>query len=140
VDCTWTDAPAGVLAPALRELWGELETEHSSSIWYGWAPRGTRPDMAFSVEGEVYVATYVIYADAADDERHARWVHGRTAALAAAYGVGAYLGDTDFTRRPDWFLSDDAYRRLTQVRARRDPAGRFASYLTRDPEGLNTRG
>jgi len=36
-----TDAPAGVLAPLLRELWGELDTEHSFSIWYGWAPRSS---------------------------------------------------------------------------------------------------
>ncbi len=39
VDCTWTDAPARVLAPRLHALWSELDTEHSFSIWYGWAPR-----------------------------------------------------------------------------------------------------
>ncbi len=141
VDCTWTDAPARVLAPMLHELWSELETEHSFSIWYGWAPTGdSRPDMAFSVEADVYIATYVIYADPADDARYAEWVHSRTAALAGAYGAGVYLGDTDFTRRQDRFLSDDAYRRLAAVRARRDPSGRFVSYLTCDPEGLNSHG
>jgi FAD/FMN-containing dehydrogenase len=140
VDCTWTDAQASVLAPMLRELWSELETEHSFSIWYGWAPTGSRPDMAFSVEADVYVATYVIYSDPADDARHTEWVHRRTAALAAAHGTGVYLGDTDFSRRQDRFLSDDAYRRLAAIRAKRDPAGRFASYLTRDPEGLNVHG
>jgi FAD/FMN-containing dehydrogenase len=140
VDCTWTDAPAEVLAPKLQELWSELETQHSFSIWYGWAPTGARPDMAFSVEADVYVATYVIYADPADDTRYAEWVHSRTAALAGAYGAGVYLGDTDFTRRQDRFLSDDAYRRLTAIRAEHDPSGRFASYLTCEPEGLNLHG
>jgi FAD/FMN-containing dehydrogenase len=139
VDCTWTDAPAAVLAPMLQALWSELETEHSFSIWYGWAPRDARPDMAFSVEADVYVATYVIYTDPADDARYTEWVHRRTAALAA-HGTGVYLGDTDFTRRQDRFLSDDAYRRLAAVRAQRDPSGRFASYLTCDPEGLNVHG
>ena len=124
----------------LQELWSELETEHSFSIWYGWAPTGSRPDMAFSVEADVYVATYVIYADPADDARYAEWVHSGTAALAGAHGAGVYLGDTDFTRRQDRFLSDDAYRRLAAVRARRDPSGRFVSYLTCDPEGLNRHG
>ena len=38
VDCTWTDASAAVLAPMLQALWSELDTEHSFSIWYGWAP------------------------------------------------------------------------------------------------------
>ena len=140
VDCTWTDAPAQVLAPMLQELWSELETEHSFSIWYGWAPRRDLPDMAFSVEADAYVATYVIYTDPADDERYTEWVHSRTAALAAAYGAGVYLGDTDFTRRQDRFLSDDCYSRLAGIRASRDPHGRFASYLTRDPEGLNVHG
>ena len=140
VDCTWTDAPAEVLAPMLQVLWSELETEHSFSIWYGWAPTASRPDMAFSVEANVYVATYVIYTDPADDARHTDWVHRRMAALASAQGAGVYLGDTDFTRRQDRFLSDDAYRRLAAIRAERDPSGRFASYLTCAPEGLNVHG
>jgi FAD/FMN-containing dehydrogenase len=96
--------------------------------------------MAFSVEADVYVATYVIYTDPADDARYAEWVHRRTGALAAAHGAGVYLGDTDFTRRQDRFLSDEAYRRLAAVRASRDPYGRFASYLSCDPEGLNVHG
>jgi hypothetical protein len=139
VDCTWTDAPAHVLAPMLRELWSELDTEHSFSIWYGWAPRHDLPDMAFSVEANVYVATYAIYTDPADDARYAGWVHRRTAALAV-HGAGVYLGDTDFTRRQDRFLADDAYQRLTAIRAERDPCRRFASYLTADPAGLNVHG
>jgi FAD/FMN-containing dehydrogenase len=140
VDCTWTDAPAKVLAPMLQQLWSELDTEHSFSIWYGWAPRRDLPDMAFSVEADVYVATYVIYTDPADDARYTEWVHGRTGALAAAHGTGVYLGDTDFTRRQDRFLSDEAYRQLAAIRAARDPSGRFASYLSCDTEGLNVHG
>jgi hypothetical protein len=156
VDCTWTDASAAVLAPMLEALWSELDTVHSFSIWYGWAPRGCagsggdetlippepprRPDMAFSVEANVYVATYAIYTDPADDARYSDWVHRRTAELAAACGTGVYLGDTDFTRRQDRFMSDDAYRRLAAIRAERDPDGRIASYLTCDREGLNVHG
>jgi FAD/FMN-containing dehydrogenase len=139
VDCTWTDAPAKVLAPHLQQMWSELDTEHSFSIWYGWAPRRDLPDMAFSVEAEVYIATYTIYTDPADDARYCEWVHRRTADLAV-HGTGVYLGDTDFTRRNDRFLSDEAYRRLEEIRAERDPSGRFAPYLTSDPQGLNVHG
>ena len=95
--------------------------------------------MAFSVEAEVYIATYVIYADPADDARYAEWVHRRTAGLAA-HGGGVYLGDTDFTRRQDRFLSDRAFRRLAEIRSVRDPAGRFATYLTADAGRLNVHG
>ncbi|HTY71612.1 MAG TPA: FAD-binding oxidoreductase [Actinomycetes bacterium] len=140
VDCTWTDAPAETLAPLLARLWSELDTRHSFSIWYGWAPVRALPDMAFSVEGNVYVATYAIYTDPADDERYRSWVHARTAEIAAAGGVGVYLGDTDFTRRQDRFLSEENLRRLEAIRAHRDPNKLFASYLTSDAAGLNVHG
>ena len=64
-DSQWTNAAAGELAPALRAIWSELPTRHSFSIWYGWAPTRPLPDMAFSLEANVYVATYAIWTDAA---------------------------------------------------------------------------
>ncbi|GAA4245263.1 FAD-binding oxidoreductase [Dactylosporangium darangshiense] len=139
VDCTWSDAPAAVLAPELSRLWSELDTPHSFSIWYGWAPHRPLPDMALTVEANVYLATYAIYTDPADDERYRTWVHERTAALAR-HGAGVYLGDTDFTRRQDRFLSDAAYARLQRVRDHWDPDGRIASYLCHDPKALNAHG
>jgi FAD/FMN-containing dehydrogenase len=137
VDCAWTDAPAAVLAPLLLDIWRGLDTEHSFSIWYGWAPSRALPDMAFSVEANVYVATYLIYGDPADDELYRSRVHRQTAAIAGNGGVGVYLGDTDFTRRPDRFLSGENFRRLEEIRSVRDPQGLFASYLVSDPERLN---
>lgn len=136
VDCTWTDARARELVPLVRDLWSELPTEHSFSIWYGWAPSRPLPDMAFSVEGRAYIATYAIWSDPADDEQHRAWVVGHTSRLAAL-GKGVYLGDTDFTRRPDRFLTADNFRRLEEVRARRDPEGRFCSYLIAEGAELN---
>jgi hypothetical protein len=139
VDCTWTDASADVLEPLLSRLWRELDTPHSFSIWYGWAPDRELPDMAFSVQGNVYIATYAIYPDAEDDQKYRTWVHERTADIAR-HGTGVYLGDTDFTGRQDRFLSAANYRRLEEIRAERDPSGIFASYLTADPEKLNVHG
>jgi FAD/FMN-containing dehydrogenase len=137
VDCAWTNADADTLAPLLLDIWRSLDTTHSFSIWYGWHPVRELPDMAFSVEGNVYVATYLIYTDEADDEKYRERVHRQTAAIAANGGVGVYLGDTDFTRRPDRFLTDDNYARLEAVRAERDPQGRFAHYLVSSRDRLN---
>ncbi|WP_296666049.1 FAD-binding oxidoreductase [Demequina sp.] len=137
VDCAWTNASADVLAPLLLDIWRELDTDHSFSIWYGWAPTRQLPDMAFSVEGNVYVATYLIYTDEQDDALYRSRVHERTAAIARDGGVGVYLGDTDFTARQDRFLDPEHYARLEQIRAHRDPAGRIAGYLTADRDGLN---
>jgi FAD/FMN-containing dehydrogenase len=136
VDCTWSDAPARELAPLVAEFWSELPTEHSFAIWYGWAPDGTLPDMAFSIEGHPYLATYAIWADPADDERHRDWVLRHTQRLAEL-GKGVYLGDTDFTRRPDRFLAAENFARLEMIRAQRDPDGVFCSYLIADGAELN---
>lgn len=137
VDCTWTDARAAELAPHLRALWSELPTEHSFAIWYGWSPTRALPDMAFSIEGRAYLATYAIWPDPADDERHREWVVGHTKRLAGAVGKGVYLGDTDFTRRPDRFMSEENFRRLEEIRRRRDPEGLFCSYLIAEGATLN---
>jgi FAD/FMN-containing dehydrogenase len=139
VDCTWTDLGAAELAPLLRAMWSELDSEHSFSIWYGWAPVGERPDMAFSVEGNVYVATYAIWPDPDDDERYREWVHARIGEIAAAGDGGVYLGDTDFTRRPVRFLSAENFARLQELRAKWDPEGRFCSYLIKAAAELNVR-
>jgi FAD/FMN-containing dehydrogenase len=137
VDCSWSDATAEQLTPLLKDLWGSLPTEHSFSIWYGWAPVRPLPDMAFSTEANVYLATYAIYADAADDERHRTWVHDHMGRIAAVEGRGVYLGDTDFTRRPDRFMTPEAFARLQEIRAARDPDGRICSYLIADGATLN---
>ena len=138
VDCQWTNAPAAELAPLLRALWSELPTEHSFSIWYGWAPTRALPDMAFSLEANVYLATYVIYPDAADDERYSDWLQSHMTGLAAI-GEGVYLGDSDFRVRPDRFMSDAAFERLQAIRAERDPDGMFCSWPIRDGAAESAR-
>jgi FAD/FMN-containing dehydrogenase len=136
-DCTWTDAPAAELAPRLREMWSNLPTELSWSMWFGWSPSGELPDMALSVEGTGLVSTYICYDNADDDERMADFVHGSTAALAADFGKGVYIGDTDFTRRADRFLSDQSFQRLQEIRSAWDPDYRFCGYLIDDESKLN---
>ena len=60
----------------------------------------------------------------------------RTSELAQL-GEGVYLGDTDFTARGDRFMSDANYRRLEEIRAKRDPNGIFCSYLASADVRLN---
>jgi len=139
VDTTWTDAVAVELGPALRKMWADLPTERTWSMWYGWTPRSDLPDMALSIEGLGNIATYVCYEDPDDDERLADWVHGATGELAARFGKGVYIGDSDFSHRPDRFVSDDHFARLREIRQARDPEGRFCGYLIDDESKLNAR-
>ncbi len=94
--------------------------------------------MAFSVEGNVYVATYLIYSDAADDEKY------RDARARADRGDRARRGGRASTSATPTSPADRTAssptrtsRRLEEIRAARDPHGRFASYLVADPERLN---
>lgn len=128
-DSQWTNATAAELAPLLRAIWSELPTRHSFSIWYGWAPTRPLPAMAFSLEANVYIATYAIWADAADDERHRCWVHDHHARLAEHVGEGVYIGDSDFGRRPDRFMAEPNLARLEKIRAEHDADRLFVSYL-----------
>ena len=130
-DSQWTDASAEELAPLLRAVYSELPTEHSFSIWYGWAPKRPLPDMAFSLEANVYLAIYTIWTDPADDERHRDWTYHHGGQLAAV-GKGVYIGDSDFSQRPDRFLSEETFRRLQEIRALRDPDGLFVPWLIAD--------
>jgi FAD/FMN-containing dehydrogenase len=127
-DSQWTGAGPAELYPLLRDIYEQLPTEHSFSIWYGWAPSRPLPDMAFSLEANVYLATYAIWTDPADDERHRSWVHDHTARLTAV-GEGSYIGDSDFSRRPDRFMAEANLRRLAELRAARDPDGVFVPSL-----------
>jgi FAD/FMN-containing dehydrogenase len=137
-DSQWTDADAATLFPLLRELYAGLPTDHSYSIWYGWAPTRALPDMAFSLEKNVYLATYTVWPDAADDAAMGAWVHGQHAKLATV-GEGVYIGDTDFAARTDRYMAEDHFARLQEIRAVRDPDGLFGEVLVAAGTTLNQR-
>ncbi len=137
-DCMWTDAGADELIPHIRPLFAELPTPTSFSIWYGWDPPASRPDMAFSVEGNVYLATYAAWQDARDDARCRDWVTDTYRGLEPI-GKGVYTGDADFTRRPDRFLSDASFDRLQELRRQYDPDGLFVSWLIAPGGSANVR-
>ena len=110
-DCAWTDAPAGRAGPVLGEIYRSLPTPESFVIWYGWSPSRPLPDMAFSMEGNVYIAAYTIWADESDDEAMQDWVTSHFRALESV-SKGSYLGDADLTRRSSKFMADANFAKL----------------------------
>ncbi len=73
VDNMWTSAPARELLPGLHRIADTLPPEPSHAMWMNWGPSPPRPDMAYSLEDEVYIALYASWTDPGDDERYAAW-------------------------------------------------------------------
>ena len=136
VDNAWVTGSADAVVPALRTAFTELPSDKAFTIWFSMAPLRALPDMAFSLQSEIYVATYVPWLDPQEDARHLAWVERAMADLERVT-VGQYLGDSDLTRRQVKFCSDAAWARLNEIRARRDPNGLFVGYLAGDGGARN---
>ena len=128
VDNAWLSGSAAEVVPAMRRAYTTLPNAKAFTIWFSMAPLRELPDMAFSVQSEIYLASYVLWEDESDDERCIGWLEGAMADLEPVT-IGQYLGDSDHTRRQVKVLSDDAWARLQQVYADRDPDRLFVGYL-----------
>jgi FAD/FMN-containing dehydrogenase len=137
VDNAWLTGPAADVVPAVRRAYTTLPTEKAFTIWFSMAPLRKLPDMAFSLQSEIYLASYVAWESPDDDERCVSWL-GRAMADLEPVTVGQYLGDGDLARRQVRFMSDEAWARLQQVVADRDPDGLFVGYLA-GPDGATNR-
>jgi FAD/FMN-containing dehydrogenase len=128
VDNAWLSGSVEDVLPAMRRAYTTLPNEKSFTIWFSMAPLRPLPDMAFSVQSEIYLASYVLWQDPAEDDQHLAWLRAAMADLEPA-SVGQYLGDADLSRRPGKFLSDENWAKLQRIRAQRDPDGLFVGYL-----------
>jgi FAD/FMN-containing dehydrogenase len=137
VDNAWLDADPDTAIPLLRDAFTTWPTRDSFTLWYSMAPLRPLPDMAFSLQTEVYLATYTVSVSDDDDPVRRAWVDDQMGRLEPIT-AGQYLGDSDLSHRQVKFLSDDNFARLQTIRANRDPDGLFVSYLTVDPNTLNT--
>jgi hypothetical protein len=126
------------VVPAMRRAYTTLPNAKAFTIWFSMAPLRTLPDMAFSLQAEIYLASYVAWESPDDDERHLAWLESAMADLEPVT-VGQYLGDSDLSRRQVRFMSDQAWARLQEICSERDPDGLFVGYLAgRDgPTNLN---
>jgi FAD/FMN-containing dehydrogenase len=127
-DNIWTNAEANELLPAMRHIAETLPGVPSHMMWILWGPEQAMPDMAFSMQGDIYVAVYSVWDKPADDEKHQAWVTDNMRALEPL-GKGIQLADENLATRPFRFMSEMNLRRLEELRAKRDPDGLFHSYM-----------
>jgi hypothetical protein len=87
------------------------EEDRRVDVWFSMAPLRPLPDMAFSLQSEIYLASYVVWESSNDDERCVSSLEAAMADLEPVT-VGQYLGDGDLSRRQVRFMSDEAWARL----------------------------
>ncbi len=129
VDNMWTSATTEELLPGLRRIAETLPASPSHMMWMHWgAPEPPRPDMAYSLEDEVYIALYGVSGSPDDDAGHTEWVTSRMREMEHL-ASGIQLADENLARRPMPFLAPENLRRLQEIRAQRDPAALFHEWM-----------
>jgi FAD/FMN-containing dehydrogenase len=126
-DNIYTDASAAQLVPYMRELFSSLPSAHSHIFWWNWGPLRELPDMALSVQANIYLACYSVWSDEAEDEPMKRWVVDQMKRVEHL-AVGSKMNDENMARRPARYFSDAALARLELLRERLDPQHLFASF------------
>jgi len=132
VDNMWTSAPVKDLLPGLRKIAETLPPEPSHCMWMNWGPSPERPDMAYSVEDDTYIALYTSWKDEADDAQFAPWPEQRMRGMEE-FSTGIQLADENLGQRPDRFVTEAHLSRLDEIRAEYDPDERFHSWMGRPP-------
>jgi FAD/FMN-containing dehydrogenase len=131
-DNMWTHAPVEALLPGMRDIATSLPAAPSHMMWMLWGPPQPRPDMAFSMEDDLYIALYSVWQDPAEDQKHQAWVTDHMKKLEPL-ASGIQLADENLAARPFKFIADKNLARLEALRAKYDPGGMFHSYMAVPP-------
>jgi hypothetical protein len=133
VDNDWIEGSPEQVVPAIRDAFTTLPNPHAFSIWFSMAPLRNLPDMALSLQTEIYLATYVPWQDADDDNRNRGWLSTVMQTMQPVT-AGQYLGDSDLATRDVKFMADENWARLKKVLAKWNPERLFVGYLA-SPNG-----
>ncbi len=134
VDNMWTHAPAAELMPLFDRIVETIPEAPSHMLWMNWGPGSepapARPDMAFSVEDDTYIALYGVWTDPADDAANVAWATDLMRA-GEEHASGIQLADENLAERPARFIDEERMARLDALRDEWDPEGRFHPWMGR---------
>lgn len=133
-DNMWTHAPVELLLAGLGRIAETMPPAPSHMLWMNWgpgtAPAPARPEMAYSVEDDTYIALYGVWQEEAHDDANGAWVTERMREMEDL-ATGIQLADENLGQRPARFLSEAHMSRLDDLRSIYDPEGRFHSWMGR---------
>lgn len=128
VDSAWMSGPTEEIVAATRKLVLERPADDIGYTFFQFALPESGADIAASMSTDVMIGTYLITEDDSRDADNRAWLLAAMADLEP-FTVGQYWGDSDQATREVKCLSDQSWERLQDVRAARDPEGRFATHL-----------
>jgi hypothetical protein len=128
VDNIWTNASADALLPLIRPLLTGLPSPKSYIFLQCWGPIRKLPDMAYSVQADLYISSNAVYYNPDDDARCETWAVQAMRNLDAI-SAGAQMNDENTEHHPARYLSAEASRKLEALRRKHDPERRFPGFL-----------
>jgi FAD/FMN-containing dehydrogenase len=129
-DAMWSDAPAAEVLAAIREPVARAPSTRSH-VLCALLPPMPLPDGALSMAARLYVASYAVWSDPADDVANTSW-HRSVIDALEPFATGYYLGESDVigdATRARRSFAPAARARLADVRRAYDPAGLFHAVL-----------
>ena len=128
-DNLYTDSPTEVIVPKMRKVFLDLPTPHTHTFWFAWGPTKPFPtDMALSMQGPIYIGTYTLWTDPAQDEEMEAWPPTRMREMADI-SLGGQMNDENMLRNPQRYYSPEAFEKLQRLQRKHDPKGRFEGFL-----------
>jgi FAD/FMN-containing dehydrogenase len=132
VDNMWTNSSAEELIPALTEIAQTLPPPPSHAMMLMWGPPLSLPDMAFSMQANVYLGLYGVGQQPADDGCCREWSFGHMR-RCESLSCGIQLADENLGLRAATFASDANMTKLRALRQRFDPEEVFHGYMGARP-------
>jgi FAD/FMN-containing dehydrogenase len=137
VDNAYLEGAPDAVVSAMRGAFVDLPNEKSFTIFFSMAPLRKLPDMALSMQSEMYIATYTVYEEEENDRRYREWLNEQMRNMEPVT-KGQYLGDSDLSNRQVKFMEDSNWNRLLGIWEKYDPKRVFVGYLATDQIPLNT--
>ena len=134
-DNFYTDTPTETLVPRLRTVFLEQPSPHTHTFWFAWGPiKPYATDMALSMQGPIYVATYTLWKDEAEDAAMEAWPPARIRELTDL-SLGGQLNDENMLHNPQRYFTAEANAKLERLARKHDPDGRFEGFLGKPMPG-----
>ncbi|MEM7335853.1 MAG: FAD-binding oxidoreductase [Chloroflexota bacterium] len=135
VDNMWTTASIDDLLPHLREIADTMPSAPTHMLWLNWYPPKNRPDMAYSLEENIYIALYNMWQPNRESESQLNWATEMMDKMDYL-SSGIQLADENLNHRAAKFLTDDNLAKVDAIRARWDAESVFNEWHSKPQQML----